>query len=378
MSNYPPKPNFRTPDQAARAAMFGAFRYQPTGGGNIRILGSWAAENIVRVRIKQLAGIEGCNKDGIILFHRYGVEQVEGFFDTVERRGLQNRILTWGGSYVPRFIRGSNSVLSNHAFGSAFDINAAWNGLGKIPAAAGQKGSVIELVSIANDFGFFWGGHYSSRLDGMHFELAVLKRFPKTYFVLSNHDLTPENVGAAIEANKLESSGQSAIPDFIPSVSTVLKPSTNSPDLGQTDPTEIQAQPIQETTKVEVNQGEIKVETSNAPPPEPKTEIVNAPPKENSTATATKATILGITVPAFVGVAVKAVTDLVSQGFVSSAQIGEFVLNLIRENQKYVLWIVIALIVLLGLKKLCKQITLWFQMWFAGNRETNNVEVKPQ
>jgi hypothetical protein len=64
--------------------------------------------------------------------------------------------------------------LSNHAFGGAFDINDQWNGLGETPALVGARGCVRELVEIANRFGFFWGGHYSHRPDGMHFEIARL------------------------------------------------------------------------------------------------------------------------------------------------------------------------------------------------------------
>jgi hypothetical protein len=82
-------------------------------------------------------------------------------------------ILTFDGSYVARFVRGSTSVLSNHSFGTAFDINVTWNRLGVVPALVGQKGSVRELVGIANDNGFYWGGHFT-RLDGMHFEIAKL------------------------------------------------------------------------------------------------------------------------------------------------------------------------------------------------------------
>lgn len=37
---------------------------------------------------------------------------------------------------------------------------------------------ILKLVPIANAFGFFWGGHYQNRLDGMHFELAALDKFP--------------------------------------------------------------------------------------------------------------------------------------------------------------------------------------------------------
>jgi len=37
----------------------------------------------------------------------------------------------------------------------------------------GQKGCVRELVPIAHENGFYWGGHFS-RLDGMHFEIAKI------------------------------------------------------------------------------------------------------------------------------------------------------------------------------------------------------------
>ena len=36
-----------------------------------------------------------------------------------------------------------------------------------------DKGCVRELVPIAHDHGFYWGGHFT-RQDGMHFELARL------------------------------------------------------------------------------------------------------------------------------------------------------------------------------------------------------------
>jgi len=77
--------------------------------------------------------------------------------------------LGWFGN--PRFIRGSRSILSNHAWYTAFDINYRWNMLGETPADIGEKGSVKELVPIAHDFGFYWGGHFRRR-DGMHFEAA--------------------------------------------------------------------------------------------------------------------------------------------------------------------------------------------------------------
>ena len=90
-----------------------------------------------------------------------------------EGLGLLDRVLTWGGLWAPRFIRGSKSVLSNHCFASAFDINVPWNGLGRDTAPTGKRGSVWELVELAHEYGFYWGGHFQ-RKDGMHFEVARL------------------------------------------------------------------------------------------------------------------------------------------------------------------------------------------------------------
>lgn len=38
---------------------------------------------------------------------------------------------------------------------------------------SGEKETVLDLVKIANEHGFYWGGHFP-RLDGMHFEIAQL------------------------------------------------------------------------------------------------------------------------------------------------------------------------------------------------------------
>ena len=50
--------------------------------------------------------------------------------------------------------------------------NRFWNKLGAEPARRGAKGSVFDLVPLANRHGFYWGGHFAKRRDGMHFEFA--------------------------------------------------------------------------------------------------------------------------------------------------------------------------------------------------------------
>ncbi len=109
-----------------------------------------------------------------VSFHKKGADALVAMFAAWEKAGLIGLILTWEGSFVPRFVRGSTRTLSNHAFGTAFDINAKWNAMGSRPALVGEKGCTRELVPIAHDHGFYWGGHFG-RPDGMHFEVAEVK-----------------------------------------------------------------------------------------------------------------------------------------------------------------------------------------------------------
>ena len=62
--------------------------------------------------------------------------------------------------------------LSNHSWGTAFDINAGWNPRKSIPALMGDRGCLREIVAIGHDNGFYWGGHFGTP-GGMHFEVAV-------------------------------------------------------------------------------------------------------------------------------------------------------------------------------------------------------------
>jgi hypothetical protein len=130
-------------------------------------------KKIITVQLPQLIGIKGANKKVNVSFHCLAVDQLKCLWTAWEKKGLLNLVLDYGGAYNPRLVRGGTS-LSPHAFGTAFDINYEWNKLGVQPALAGEKGSVRELVTIANKYGFYWGGHFNKRPDGMHFEVAKL------------------------------------------------------------------------------------------------------------------------------------------------------------------------------------------------------------
>lgn len=168
-SYWPPKPNFAPLSAVERNKLFGNFTFKanpvPGNPENIVITDGWAAKNIVTV---DLPGRK-------VPFHAKAAPQLKALWAAWEAAGLLPLVLSWGGSWAPRFVRGSRTYLSNHAWGTAFDINVAQNGLGVQPALVGQPGSVRKLVPLANQYGFYWGGHFPGRPDGMHFEVAFLK-----------------------------------------------------------------------------------------------------------------------------------------------------------------------------------------------------------
>ena len=176
--NWPARPAHLQPlvSNQERMKIFGSFAFvaDPTPGNpeGIKITDAWERDNIVRIEIPQLQGVSNAPRGGGVRFHASVAEPVAALFRAWEDEGLIARVLSWGGAYVSRYVRGSRTILSNHAFGSAFDINVSWNRLGARPALKGREGSVRELVALANEHGFYWGGHHTGRPDGMHFELA--------------------------------------------------------------------------------------------------------------------------------------------------------------------------------------------------------------
>lgn len=164
-----------------RCEMFGLFSFEytptPTAPEKITISRLWLLANIVVVPLPHLMHSNG----GIPVkarVHRLVAPRLLALFDAWRRAKLTLHIRTWNGSQVARYKRGKVGGgprdLSNHAWGSAFDINAQWNRLGQTPAAEGMPGSVIPLVEIANALGWAWGGDFTNP-DGMHFECVRLR-----------------------------------------------------------------------------------------------------------------------------------------------------------------------------------------------------------
>ena len=74
----------------------------------------------------------------------------------------------WG--YAYRDVRGVVGKLSNHASGTAIDLNATKHPLGKVGTFEASKVPMIR--ALAKKYGLTWGGDWT-RKDEMHFEIAL-------------------------------------------------------------------------------------------------------------------------------------------------------------------------------------------------------------
>ena len=84
----------------------------------------------------------------------------------------------WG--YAFRVVRGSDGSLhdptmkdlSNHASGTAIDLNASKHPLGKKGTFNAKQVSAIH--ALVAKYGIRWGGDYHGRIDEMHFEIVEM------------------------------------------------------------------------------------------------------------------------------------------------------------------------------------------------------------
>ena len=75
----------------------------------------------------------------------------------------------WG--YAYRDVRGVPGKLSNHASGTAIDLNATQHLLGAVGTFEATKVPMIR--ALAKKYGLTWGGDYKNRKDEMHYEISI-------------------------------------------------------------------------------------------------------------------------------------------------------------------------------------------------------------
>jgi D-alanyl-D-alanine carboxypeptidase len=187
---YPDIPNALSPitGKIACDAAFGEIIFERIAENtdDIRFLNDWPKKFLSTVEVAQLKKITAPIKSGKATFHAKAAFQFQALWLAWERKNLLGKVNSYSGSYSPRVIRGSKDRLSLHAYAVAFDINVDSNALSSLPALSGEHGSVVELVPLANALGFYWGGHFNSRLDGMHFEVCKLMTKAEVTKALTN------------------------------------------------------------------------------------------------------------------------------------------------------------------------------------------------
>lgn len=90
--------------------------------------------------------------------------------------------LVWPGNwgYAERAVRGSSTTFSNHASGTAIDLNAPKHPLGKRGTFTPAQVRAVRDILAFCEGTVRWGEDYKSRADGMHLEInagaAAVKR----------------------------------------------------------------------------------------------------------------------------------------------------------------------------------------------------------
>lgn len=152
-----PNKNWVLPNALVKE-MFGDFQIKERDGVWITTEPEWREDNIQNKRMPIL-GITRC--------HRLMWEPLEGALNQILEEGLEEYLSieewrTAGGCYAPRRISrfDAGGSISRHAWGIAIDINTI-------------SGYPPRIVEIFNEWGFAWGGTWTSP-DEMHFELRDL------------------------------------------------------------------------------------------------------------------------------------------------------------------------------------------------------------
>lgn len=147
--------------------LFGHVRFRTVSpewkrGDKIVFISGFDTNDVTDVFVPQLKNVPGSN-GGKVRFHKRAHEQLLAVFNLIEKRQQLNVITTCGGTFNPRLKRPTSGKLnktpSNHAFGTAIDLNEDADGFGS---------TVAPVAPVFEAFGFLWGKAFN---DPMHFEV---------------------------------------------------------------------------------------------------------------------------------------------------------------------------------------------------------------
>lgn len=130
----------------------------PALASSSRLLYSWSVPGPSGTKLRLRNGCAG-----FLLVHW------ATFFDQQIEDLDEPQLDDWGYAYRP--VRGYESGLSNHASGTAEDLNATDHNLGSTSSFTMDEMSQIHKVLEKYKGTIRWGGDYVGRKDQMHFEI---------------------------------------------------------------------------------------------------------------------------------------------------------------------------------------------------------------
>ncbi len=150
-------PTMSQPNLVRGGAVQSHLNYGATGALGDPNQPGWQQENIVPAKAPSGATFQ---------VHKSAKSDVEAFLKELEDKGYKINP-TESGGYAKRNITGGNT-LSEHAYGTAFDINPSRNPY----SAEGKRVTDLppDISEIAGRHNLEWGGNWKSPVDTMHFQ----------------------------------------------------------------------------------------------------------------------------------------------------------------------------------------------------------------
>lgn len=171
------------PVRSINHPLFGSLQFQAVeqefSGAALHVLGGFE-NNLVTFNVPQLRGKDDARFDpvrpgafpGDIKFHKDLKDQILAAFADIESAGKLHVIKSCAGTHNARFIKTvpphATHTPSNHAFGSAIDLNSEIFPHGH-PDNPSSPFSLSQVADIFAHHGFKWGQTFPTK-DPMHFE----------------------------------------------------------------------------------------------------------------------------------------------------------------------------------------------------------------
>ena len=134
--------------------------------GSEKLRPEFEKENILKLALPYPIRLANSSNGNVrtIKCHKLLKDRLGSIFDDIEKRGLANKITTFGGCFHFRRKRLGRD-LSAHSWGIAIDLNPEANKQGNV---GDMDDGIIEIFK---KYEFVWGGDWSGRSrDPMHFQ----------------------------------------------------------------------------------------------------------------------------------------------------------------------------------------------------------------